>query len=170
MPRIRSIHPGLFTDEAFVSCSPLARLLYIGLWTEADDQGLFEWKPLSLRMRIFPADNADVGELLDELASHDMVRSFDNAGRKFGAIRNFRRFQRPKKPNSTHVMPPEFRNYVGLEGDSSELRGGDGNKIPNRYGTGAENLNQMEDGGGKSPSQGKDDSSGVISFSKGGAA
>src|SRR4051794_19179480 len=37
--RIRSIHPRLFTDEAFVSCLPLARLLLLGIWTEADDHG-----------------------------------------------------------------------------------------------------------------------------------
>ena len=32
MARIRSIHPGIWTDEAFVELSALARLLYIGLW------------------------------------------------------------------------------------------------------------------------------------------
>jgi hypothetical protein len=52
MARIRSVHPSLFTDEAWVSCSPLARVLYIGLLTDADDQGLFEWKPIQIKMRL----------------------------------------------------------------------------------------------------------------------
>lgn len=41
MSRIRSIHPGLWTDEAFVSLSPMARLFLMGLWNECDDMGSF---------------------------------------------------------------------------------------------------------------------------------
>ncbi|OSJ19761.1 hypothetical protein BST63_01165 [Bradyrhizobium canariense] len=62
--RIRSIHPRLFTDEAFVSCLPLARLLLLGIWTEADDHGVFEWKPRTLKMRLLAGDQAEVADLL----------------------------------------------------------------------------------------------------------
>ena len=58
MARIRSLHPGQWTDEAFVAVSPLARLLALGLRNEADDEGVFPWKPVTLRMRLLPADNA----------------------------------------------------------------------------------------------------------------
>src|ERR1700761_2442463 len=114
MARIRSVHPSLFTDEAWVSCSPLARVLYIGLMTDADDQGLFEWKPLQIRMRLLPGDNADVSELLGELAAVNLIASLESGGKKLGAIRYFRKFQRPKKPNSLFVLPPEWASYVGL--------------------------------------------------------
>ena len=67
MARIRSIHPGLWTDEAFVSLTPYSRLLFMGIWTECDDMGSFEWSPLKLKMRLLPADNIDAGELLAEL-------------------------------------------------------------------------------------------------------
>lgn len=120
MARIRSVHPGLFTDEAFVSVSPLARLLHIGLWTEADDQGLFEWKPITIKMRLLPVDNADVSTLLAELEAANMIRRYEHDGRQFGAVRNFCRFQRPKKPNAVHPMPAEFRTYVALSAASSE--------------------------------------------------
>lgn len=121
MARIRSIHPSLFTDEAWVACSPLSRVLYIGLLTDADDQGLFEWKPLQIKMRLLPGDNADVVALLDELVSVDLITPLESGGKRLGAIRKFRRFQRPKKPNSIFVLPPEFRTYVGLSEDGSEL-------------------------------------------------
>ena len=65
MARIRSVHPGLFTDESFMSASPLARIVMIGVWTEADDNGVFEWKPLTLKARLLPADNADMAAILD---------------------------------------------------------------------------------------------------------
>ncbi len=53
MARIRSIHPGQATDEDFVQCSPFARLLAIFVRNEADDHGVFKWKPVTLKMRIF---------------------------------------------------------------------------------------------------------------------
>ena len=41
MARIRSVHPGLFTDEAFMGASSDARILMIGLWCQAWDDGVF---------------------------------------------------------------------------------------------------------------------------------
>lgn len=121
MARIRSIHPGLWTDEAFVTCSPLARLLFIGLWNEADDQGVFEWKPTMLKMRLLPVDNVDVPGLLSELGDANAIEHFMVDERRYGAIRNFRKFQRPKSPNAIHPLPPELRSYVSLAPAISEI-------------------------------------------------
>lgn len=144
MARIRSVHPSLFTDEAWVSCSPLARVLYIGLMTDADDQGLFEWKPLQIRMRLLPGDNADVPTLLAELVSANLIAELQSGGKKLGAIRKFRKFQRPKKPNATFVLPPEWGTYVGLDDTSSEPDDDEGPPVPPK----PEIAPQMEDGGG----------------------
>lgn len=114
MARIRSIHPGQWTDEQFVSVSFAARLLALGLRNEADDNGVFEWKPITIKMRLFAADNVNVADLLDELSASDIVQRFDEGGKSFGAIRNFRRWQRPEKPNSVHPLPERLRKYVGL--------------------------------------------------------
>lgn len=147
MSRIRSIHPGFFTDEDLAQVSIAARLLFIGLWVEADDKGVFEWKPLTLKMRLFPADNIDIDTVLTELASVDAVSSYELEGRKFGVVRNFRKFQRPKKPNDIHPMPTEFRTYVGLSATSSE-------PVTHQSRTGSEIAPQMEDGGCNRPIQG----------------
>lgn len=128
MARIRSVHPGLWTDESFVSASPLARLLWIGLWGEADDHGVFEWKPLALKMRLAPADGVDMTALLDELESADLIRSFSAEGRRYGAVRNFQKWQSPKKPSYKHPIPDEMLLYV-QSGTSAE-------PVGNRYGTG----------------------------------
>jgi hypothetical protein len=147
MARIRSIHPSFFTDEAVVSCSPLGRILYIGLWTDADDQGLFEWKPLQIRMRLLPGDDADVAVLLSELAGAGLIAPLESGGKKLGAIRYFRRFQRPKKPNAVFLLPPEWRTYVGLDGGDPEPDGDGDAEGRNRFDTGGEIPPQMEDGG-----------------------
>lgn len=114
MARIRSIHPGLWMDEAFVGCSPLARLLWIGLWGEADDHGVFEWKATVIRMRILPGDLADVPALLAELAKAELIMAFSEGGRSFGAIRNFLKWQRPKVSQFLYPCPPEVATFVRL--------------------------------------------------------
>lgn len=120
MARIRSIHPGFFTDDDVVTVSMAARLCLLGLGVESDDKGTFEWKPLVIKMRIFPADNIEIAGLLEELLAADLVRKYEINGRHYGAIRNFRRHQRPKSPNDIHPICPSFRTFVGLEVPVSE--------------------------------------------------
>jgi len=142
MARIRSVHPGLFTDEAFVSVSMTARVLLPGIWTEADDHGVFEWKPLTIKMKIFPADNVDVEALLGELVAADAVKRFSHDGKDYGAVRNFNKYQRPKKPAYRHPLPDELRTYVGSKDTSSE-------PVPHQFTTSTEKPPQREDGGGR---------------------
>lgn len=144
MSRIRSIHPGFFTDERLVSTSVTARLLFIGIGVEADDKGVFEWKPITLKMRLFPADNVDIAMLLEELISAGVITAYEIDGRKYGAIRNFRRHQRPKTPNDIHPIPDNLRKYVGLSDDVSETPPNDPDAFPPK----GEMPSQMEDGGG----------------------
>ncbi len=120
MARIRSIHPGLFTDEAFMSVTASARLLFIGLWCEADDGGVFEWKAITLKARLFPADAVDTAALLQELAGQDMIRQFSIGGRLYGAIRNFCRYQRPKAPKIVHPATDEVMGYLARDGSGIE--------------------------------------------------
>lgn len=154
MSRIRSVHPGFFTDEDLVSVSFAARLLFIGLGVEADDKGVFEWKPLTIKMRIFPADNVDAAALLAELETIGAIKSYDVAGKKYGAIRNFRRFQKPKTPNDIYPAPREILAFVGLV---SEMDEGDEPSFPQKGETLPQNgeiAPQMEDGGWRGEEEG----------------
>lgn len=145
MSRIRSVHPGLFTDEAFVSLSSDAQMFLIGIWTEADDQGIFEWKPLTLKMRLRPAKDGSVEPLLKEMLDNNIVCSFDINGKRYGAIRNFRKYQKPKTPNSVHPITEEIRNYVGLKNVISEIELVNDDQFPQKV----EKTLLMEEGGGK---------------------
>ncbi len=144
MSRIRSVHPGLWTDEAFVSLSGFARLLLIGVWTECDDKGVFAWSPLQLKMRILPADNVDTGELLAELIASGCVRKYEIGGKCYGAVRNFAKYQRPKKPNDIHPANAEILAFAGHNSEPSE---NEQDVVPNQFPTDGENPPQMEDGG-----------------------
>ena len=46
MARIRTIKPEFFTSDDICALSPLARLLYVGLWCEADREGRLVWTPV----------------------------------------------------------------------------------------------------------------------------
>lgn len=157
MSRIRSIHPGFWTDEAVVSVSHAARLLLIGIWNQSDDKGAFEWKPVQLKMRVFPADNVDVVTLLTELEAADLVRQYTVDQRSYGAVRNFVRFQRPKKPNDVFPMPEPLRAYAKSGSTSAKKSGTGSEPVGNQFGTDApsttsssSNLGtETTDGGGR---------------------
>ncbi|RYE40895.1 MAG: hypothetical protein EOP24_39005 [Hyphomicrobiales bacterium] len=73
MPKIRGIKPELWTDENFVELSPLARLLWIGLWNFACDNGHVQNKPKQIKMRILPTDAVDCDALLDEIEGQRLI-------------------------------------------------------------------------------------------------
>lgn len=146
MSRIRSIHPGLWTDEAFVSLSPCARLLFIGMWNECDDKGLFVWSPLKLKMRIMPADNIDASALLAEIEGTGQIRKYEVAGKTYGAVRNFGKFQRPKKPNTVHPSTAEILAFAGHDGEAIQLNG---HKVTHQLPTSGEKPPQRKEEGGR---------------------
>jgi hypothetical protein len=144
MARIRSIHPALFTDEAFVSVSMPARVLLMGLWTEADDQGVFDWKPVTIKMRLMPVDNVDIAALLQELGQADVIKQFSEGGRLLGAIRNFCKFQRPKTPKYREIKSTEIRIYISSPYPASGVDEAEREQFPQN----GEMPPQMEEEGG----------------------
>lgn len=73
MARIRTIKPEFFTSEDIVALTPIARLLYVALWCEADKEGRLVWKPKTFKMRYFPADDCDITVLCAELTTASLV-------------------------------------------------------------------------------------------------
>jgi hypothetical protein len=71
--RIRTVKPEFFTSEDIVGLTPLARLLYIATWCEADKEGRMAWKPKTLKMRYLPADACDIDALCAELLGAKLV-------------------------------------------------------------------------------------------------
>ena len=110
MARIRTIKPEFFTSEDIVSLSPLARLLYIALWCEADREGRLSWKPRTLKMRYFPADDCDIESLCGEILSLGMVRLYGNG---YAYIPSFHAHQ--------HVNPREQASQLPSPRDDDAL-------------------------------------------------
>lgn len=77
MPKIRGVKPDFWTDDAIVELSAHARLLYIGMWNYACDNGHLEDRPRQIKMRVLPADDVSVVELLDELTAGGRIHRED---------------------------------------------------------------------------------------------
>lgn len=102
MARIRTIKPEFFTSEDVVALSPLARLLYIALWCEADREGRLAWKPRTFKMRYLPADSCDVDALCEELVLAGLVHLY---GEGFAHIPAFSRHQHINPREAASVLP-----------------------------------------------------------------
>lgn len=103
--KIRTIKPEFWVDQKISKLPIPARLLYIGLWNFADDNGVFRAHPALIKSSIFPYDDSlrvgEVGKWLDALVEARMVEPFSYEGESFAKIRTFRSHQKvdPRYPN-----------------------------------------------------------------------
>jgi hypothetical protein len=97
MARNRTISPDFWTCEALIDCAPMTRLLFIGLWSFADDGGVQPLRPRTIRMQVFPGDtieNDSVRAMIDELAARGLVRIYAVDGVEYVAIVDWAQTQR----------------------------------------------------------------------------
>lgn len=122
MARIRTVKPELWTDTAFVECSPNARLLFVAGLNFASDYGVLPDNPLQLKMQCFPGDSVDVQPLIDELLAVNLwERVYAPDGTIVLLVRTFSQHQRVDRPNKSRWGDPaewdEIRRVV--DDDSS---------------------------------------------------
>jgi len=96
MPRNRTIPADFWTWETVIDCAPMTRLLFLGLWTFADDFGVQPLRPRTIRMQVFPGDIVDgdaVRAMVEELAARGLVRRYSVDGQDYIAIVDWDRMQ-----------------------------------------------------------------------------
>lgn len=113
MARIRTIKPDFFTSEDIVGISPLARLLYIATWLEADREGRFVWRPKTLKLRYLPGDQCDIDGLADELVAARLVVPYVIDGQTFAEIPTFAKHQVINNRESASTIPPRVTDASG---------------------------------------------------------
>jgi hypothetical protein len=105
MARARNIKPGFFVNEELVNLSFSTRLLFIGLWTIADREGRLHDKPKQIKMAIFPGDDVNIEEALNELAQAKFIVRYEIRGEKYIAILNFSKHQNPHVKEAASIIP-----------------------------------------------------------------
>lgn len=118
MPRIRTVKPEFWGSEDVWSLSRDARLMFIGLWNFADDEGIGNGNPKQIKVWIFPGDDdvgpAEIADWLAELATRDLITRYKAGGRAYYQIVNWKAHQRIDRPRPSKYPKPN---------DSTSARG-----------------------------------------------
>lgn len=128
MARIRTIKPEFFTSEDIVSRSALARILYIGLWCEADREGRMEWKPKTFKLRYLPGDQCDVEILAQELTDAKMLILYEVDGVLYAEIPSFTKHQVINNRESESQIPARVKDASGTRAPRVKAEGKEGRK------------------------------------------
>ena len=133
--RIRSLKPEFFTSADVVACSPLARILFLATWCEADREGRLVWKPGTIKLRYLPGDECDIDELAGELEDRGMLLRYEVDGANYAVVTGFKRHQMVNKREAVSRLPAltdqdmqrtcMHGNYRG-EGKGKEGKGKEG--------------------------------------------
>ncbi|MBR2070420.1 MAG: hypothetical protein IJ981_03235 [Clostridia bacterium] len=125
MARKRMIDPNFWRDEKIGELPFVDRLIFIGLWTCAEDNGAGRANPKLLKADILPYDDAfrlsDFIKSLERLASLKLITLYEVNGQKYFYVNNFAKHQTISRPTPTNVpLPEEVREIVREEVENDE--------------------------------------------------
>ncbi|WP_422444320.1 hypothetical protein [Thermoanaerobacterium sp. DL9XJH110] len=113
MARQRFIHPDIWTDPSFGQLTPQERLLFIGCFSNADDEGRLLGNPAYLRATIFPYDDLSLDEVK---AMRDHIVAicknlvlYEVDGLEYLAFLKWNKYQKPKYPKPSKLPPPPIK-------------------------------------------------------------
>lgn len=140
MARIRSIKPEFWVSEQIGECSTNARLLFVGLWTFCDDNGVHPAKVGTLKAEVFPLDDfskEQVQSWIDELIKNGLICEFSNNSTTYWHVLTWDKHQKIDKPSRKHPLPsdegsaPIRRMFAESSGtESSRVEGSRKEKHP----------------------------------------
>lgn len=127
MARIRSVKPGLFGSYSMASVSIPARYLFIGLFSEADDEGRLIDSPKRIAGSVFPHDSAvterKVDGWLGELHRSGGIFRYEACGGRYICLPKWTDHQRISHPLPSPLPPPDgnvLEDFLRSSGTSHE--------------------------------------------------
>ncbi|MDH2480101.1 hypothetical protein QDR25_03400 [Acinetobacter baumannii] len=115
MARSRNIKPSFFMNEDIIELPYEARLLFIGLWTLADREGRLENRPKKIKMSLFPADDINVAEQLENISKFGFIELYNADGIDVIHIVNFVKHQNPHGLEKDSELPDRNGIYTVYE-------------------------------------------------------
>jgi hypothetical protein len=113
MPRKRSIDPAVWTDEELAVLPVEARHLYLGIKSNADDEGRMRASPVHLKMVVFPNDPytyEQVKEWRDMLAATQsqkiVIYTNSSSPTEYLFCPDWKRDQYVNRPTASKLPPP----------------------------------------------------------------
>ena len=135
MARKRMIDPNIWDSEDFSSLSFIARLLFIGMISNADDEGRGVANPTYLKSHIFPYEEelrtTDIENALSQIARSMSIVLYTHDGKRYYEFSHWREWQKIDRPTPSKLPDPDLGEPIykdsmndrrGLDEDSSNDR------------------------------------------------
>ena len=110
MARKRMIDPNIWQSEDFSKLSTLAKLVFIGLFSLADDEGRGRSNPVYLKSSLFPYEegirSADIDKTLSEISSNMSVIFYSCDGSSYYSLYKWNDWQKIDRPSESKI--PEY--------------------------------------------------------------
>ncbi len=112
MARIRYLKPDFFKDEDLAMLPLETRLFFAGLWCLADKAGRLEDRAGRLKIEIFPYDDIDIEQCLQQLAKpkknsgQPFINRYETDKQRYIQIINWDKHQKPHHTEKESQIPP----------------------------------------------------------------
>lgn len=107
MARKRMIDPNIWQSEDFSKLSTLAKLVFIGLFSLADDEGRGRSNPVYLKSTLFPYEegirSTDIDKTLSEISSNMSVIFYSYDGSSYYSLYNWNTWQKIDRPTKSKI-------------------------------------------------------------------
>ena len=121
MARKRMISPEIWESSSFSKLSDFAKLVFIGLISQADDEGKGKASPNIIRSKLFPDGEekrvTDIKKALSEIALRMSITFYEVEGDSFYILTNWHSWQKIDRPTPSKIPnPPHSESTVGERG------------------------------------------------------
>ena len=145
MARKRMIDPGFYSDDKIIELDPVQRLLFIGMWNFADDEGVLKYSSKQLKARIFPADDLDHGTINEWLMNLNQVGLIlFNADRSLIKVKGWKTYQKINRPQPSKYTFIEVMD-LNISHVNDQSVNDPGTITPNRIEKKLREVNIIED-------------------------
>lgn len=144
MARQRFIWPDLWTDPGFGHLAPLEQVIYIGCFSNADDEGRLLGDPIYLKTTVLPYQPISVQRVKNArdriVQSMPKLELYEHNSVEYLSFRNWNEWQKPKypRPSKLPAPPSSFTEPSGLDAQFS------GNDSPNDSGNASRNASRND--------------------------
>lgn len=107
MARKRMISPEIWESRSFSRLSDFAKLIFIGLFSQADDEGYGNASPGYIRSKLFPNDEerrlTDIKKALSEIALGMSIKLYEVNGDSYYHLTHWSEWQKVDRPTKSRI-------------------------------------------------------------------
>ena len=115
MARKRMIDPNIWVSEDFSKLPYFARLVWIGLISNADDEGRGKANLAYIKSQVFPYDDSltvtEIQDALNEIIKNMQIKIYEAEGKRYYQLLNWSKFQTINRPSPSQI-PPYHENII----------------------------------------------------------